>query len=226
MYLKAKLIKTIQKSVMAAALLVLTGCASTVVKSDVERIHSMPDDVTGKSFFVFPDGAQEGTQEFSLYAQDIAENLILSGMVESPIFESADYIVQYRYNVGDAREESVTTRSRSGGEFVSGMGMVTTGNSAGQTFLYEGQRPVEVSEETTTNTVYDKVLEVDISDREKSMANAQNIAYVYEGRVSSSGSSGSFMSVSRCLFDALLKKFPGVSGQTSRAMGFSPSCAR
>lgn len=226
MFLKTSLRRMIQKSAMAAALFVLTGCASTVIQSDVERIHSMPDDVTGKSFFVFPDSTQEGTQEFSLYAQDVAENLVLSGMVESSIFEGADYIVQYRYNVGGAREEVVTTKSRSGGEFVSGMGMVTTGNAAGQTFLYQGQRPVEVSEETTTTTVYDKVLEVDISDREKSMASAQNVAYVYQGRVSSSGSSGSFMSVSRCLFDALLKKFPGESGQTSRAMGFSPSCAR
>lgn len=203
-------------------MVVVSGC--TTFSGTAERVHSMPDNVQGKSFFVFPDNTQERTPEFALYSSDIAENLLAAGLVEAPNLTGADYIVQYRHVTGGPREVSTTSYETTGGEFTTQQAIITSGPAAGQMVQYEEQTPYSTRRVTGTETLYDRVLEVDISDRAASTA--ERIEYVYQGRVSSAGSNNSFMVVSRCMFGALLGDFPGPSGTSKTAYDPVGECMR
>ena len=99
--------KLINAAVASAALLGLTGCASTGFPAQVSRFQAMPAP-TGESFYIVPmDQADAGGLEFSRYAAMVASELAEEGYVAAPSRDAATMLVQVGYDVDDGRQRIV-----------------------------------------------------------------------------------------------------------------------
>ncbi|NUU01953.1 DUF4136 domain-containing protein [Herbaspirillum robiniae] len=94
-------------SFIAAASLLLSGCAS-VVESNVTAFHAWPADANGKSYAFAPAKEQENNLEYGSYAQLIRQQLNTLGFTEAPDKKSAQLAVSFRYGMNT--EQVVVTR--------------------------------------------------------------------------------------------------------------------
>ena len=88
--------KKILCSMVAAATLLLSGCASTFT-SQVTTFHEWPNDLKGKSFTVETMPGQENDPEFKFYAAMLGERLQGLGFNNSKDLSSSDLKVVMEY---------------------------------------------------------------------------------------------------------------------------------
>jgi hypothetical protein len=208
--------------------LMLSGCA-TFVHSDITRVHMLEPSVAGRTFFMLPTANQQGRAEYGLYARDVAEALTAKGMIERPDVNGTDYAVFISYGVGDGQTITSTVPVYDNTP-ANVTGTVTTTDPRGRMSTSTVSGTVEqerlVGTRTQTDIVYTRTFKLSLVDLAKSPNPGQNMIYAYEGTVNSTGSSGSFMAVSKCMILSLLDDFPGPSGKTSRDTQIGSSCTR
>jgi hypothetical protein len=81
-----------------------------------------------------------------------------------------------------------------------------------------------VGSNVSTGTVFTRQLWLDMIDVHKSAEG--KLHKVFEGKVVSTGSSGSFAQVSQCLINAMFDKFPRESGKTAKINLPGSSCMK
>jgi hypothetical protein len=198
--------------VIAASLLVLTGCASRI-NSDVTVFHDqiMPAGETIRVVAADPENNQ--SLEFKTYANRISDELRKLGY--TPVTEAdvvADLIAEVDYSVDLGPTEIHTDRSCSYMRYHFGFGRYY--NPMFYNPWYSGfyspmfYDPFFDQPEVYSTTTYNRSLEMNIlkadGDNER----------VFEGRVESNGTEGSLPEVMPYLITAMFSNFPGESGTT------------
>lgn len=193
----------------------LSGCGS-VVNSSVVSFHKMPGDVSMAKFSVVPYEDQEDSLEFSTYSARLSDKLTEYGWIETSV-EDADFLVTLSYSIGDGQNVSGSFPiygQTSGGTAYTTGSVNTSGGGSGTfsatttttpTFGQTGAIPYNVTQ--YPRTVIVEVISTDVSDsgvQEK----------IYEGRVTSRGTSSEIARVMPTFIEALFKDFPGKSGKS------------
>ena len=105
---------------------------------------------------------------------------------------------------------------------------VTATPAFGMPKNYEVETRAGYQERQVASTEYRRHLGIQLIDKSKTdeakKANPQAFVYAFEGNAISNGESASFMAVSKCLINAIMDDFPGVSGKTKTVMGFGGNC--
>ncbi|MBN34393.1 MAG: hypothetical protein CMM46_06380 [Rhodospirillaceae bacterium] len=163
------------------------------------------------SFAAVPLEHQTASAAFNQYRREISELLVVQGLVSANDEAEADFLVTLDYGL---RFRDETELVEEYGVIVSSQWATFTethyNNYAG---LYE---PYETTEyipsvtdvkgyHTETNTWYDRYLVLRMFDRVRSTP--ETLYPAYEGTVTSSGSTPSFVGVSTCLFRMLFRNF-------------------
>ncbi|WDZ95073.1 DUF4136 domain-containing protein [Herbaspirillum sp. WKF16] len=194
-------------SLIAAASLLLSGCAS-VVDSNVTSFHAWPADANGKSFVFAPAREQEGNLEYASYAQLIRQQLQALGFSEAPDRKSARLAVSFGYGMNT--EQVVVTRPAYD-PFFYGPGWGRFGphpygfygpyGPFYDPFWYGG--PMQ----TTSYPVFLRRLQIGI-------ANADDGRQLYDVVVDSDGNRGGLAAAMPYMVRAAFADFPGPSGVT------------
>lgn len=197
-------------SFIAAASLLLSGCAS-VVESNVTAFHAWPADA-GKSYVFAPAKEQENNLEYGSYAQLIRQQLQALGFTEAAERKSAQLTVSFRYGMNT--EQVVVTRPAydpffygpppGWGRFGPHPGFYGPYGPYGpfyDPFWYGG--PMQ----TTSYPVFLRRLEIGI-------ANAGDGKQLYDVVVDSDGNRGALAAVMPYMVRAAFADFPGPSGVT------------
>lgn len=191
-----------------------TGCRT--IGSRVTRFHSLPSVGAKKTFEIR--GSDSGI-EFKTYADRVSKHLVAYGWVRNTTGGPSDYVVVLVYDIdgGKTVSGSVPVYGQTGGGTSYTTGSVHTNrggyaNYSGTTYTVPSYGQVGTT--SYTETVYNRSLVLHIYDLKESKKNA--LVTVYEGRVSSSGSSGEISEVLPTMIEALFKSFPGISGKTER----------
>ena len=199
---------------IAVSSVMLSGCGSTV-RSNVVRFHQLPSLGAQRSFVITPTESQKGSIEFSTYSNRISQKLAAYGWRRSD--RNPEYVVLVSYGIGDGQTVSgsmpIYGQTGGGTSYTSG----TVRSSYGSYGTYSGTTYTQPTFGQTgaipyTRTQYSRTLLVTIID-EKASQNG-NPVKVFEGRVTSSGSSSDVATVMPNMIEALFKKFPGVSGKS------------
>ncbi len=201
--------------ILAMTSLILSGC----VISNVTRFHDSQALQAGKTFIVLPYDKQKGSLEFRQYAALVSNSLKAAGYRKVQNGKRADYAVFFNYGIDDGRTvvSSYPIYGSTGGGTTYHSGTVST--SGGGSSSYSGtsrstsSRSV-VGSGVSSDVVYARFFTLDIIDLKKS--SKENIVKVFEGKVKSTGSSGSFSIVGGCLIRSLFDGFPGENGESVR----------
>jgi hypothetical protein len=231
----SKTYRVIARSIfLVAAAWMMTAC--TQVQTTITNVHNLPDDLTGKSVFILPTDDQSGRAEYQLYATDVSEKLKAKGMQVTEEISNADYaaFVEYSIDGGTSMTSTIPIIGQTGGGTSYQRGTVNTTSSYGygsSTSTYRGTTTTPatygvVGSNTVTNTVFNRRFSLSLVDIAASDAENKELVYAYEGKVVSLGTTNNFMSVSRCLINALLDNFPGISGSTKTTKIEMGKCAR
>jgi hypothetical protein len=200
----------LKKLMFGAFFLALNSCAT--IGSNVTRFHALPPRGDGQTFVVQPFHAV-GNLEFATYAERVASHLQSYGWIQATS-KAADYRVILSYQMGKSHERHgvVPLIGQTGGGTTYHSGSVNTygnyGSSYGSfsgtsftpaTFGVVGSMPYNFTE-------YDRFLFLKIQEWGGSE--------VFDGRVTSTGSSMDLASVLPQMIDSLFTRFPGESGKT------------
>jgi len=201
------------------ALLIFSGCAS--VQSTTSRFHQLPEKGNGETFAFLPAKSQEGGLEYRTYCERIKNKLIEYGWILSDSPSNADYLVYFTYSIdgGETVSGSMPIYGQTGGGTSYTSGSVTSGYGGYATYSGTTYTPPtfgQVGSVPYTSKMYGRNLELTMIDDKKS--SKDNIVKVYEGRVSSRGSSADIAVVLPTMIEALFKKFPGQSGKTKKVV--------
>lgn len=183
------------------ALALLAGCASNQFAADVTRFHMTAPESRGPVFIEPADAAVAGTLEYQNYAGAVAAALRKTGFEIADTRTAAAIFGTISY--GQATREEAAKRS----PFTIGIG----GGSIG--------RNVGVGVGTTFGVGEKKGGEINVNTLALQLKRADGTV-VWEGRAISEASSdstyGPLSSAVPELANALLRDFPGTSGQTVR----------
>ena len=196
----------------ATLALLLSGCATAVLQSNVTTFHtfSSADAPTGTIVIVphknIPDGL-----EFQTYAQRIQTLLSTKGLSPASSSGNADFIGTFTYGIDSGRSElySRPVFGQTGGGTTFTTGTVYAG---GQSAGYSGYSTTPATFGVTgvaneMGVAYTRIAELTISKSKTGQV-------IWQGRNRSSGSNGEIAKVLPTMIDALLKDFPGQSGKT------------
>lgn len=193
---------------------ILLGCAARV-QTNVTSFHELNQPLTGKTFAFLPSKEQEGSLEYRSYAKAVQVELEKRGM-KMASFDNANYAVFMTYGIDNGKEiissypivgQTGTIGSYTTGT-VTGYGNTATVNAT----TYKAPTYGVVGTGTTSDTVYKRYFNIDIIDMSKSKGNT--IEKVYEGKATSSGSSGQLSVVMPAIMKSVFDDFPGKSGAT------------
>lgn len=200
--------KTLLLAIVCA---VLVGCAQ-LIRSQISIFHELPRGATPTyAFLQFKE--QEGSLEHKTYENHIRQQLVAKGYREVPL-ENAEVVVFIQYGIDTGRQivysypiigQTGVTSSYTTGTIQSyGGGYATYSGSTFHTPVYG-----VVGAGTRSRTEYSRFVRLDLVDR--AALSGGNIKRVYEGRVTSQGSSGQLSAVMPAMVRALFEDFPGKS---------------
>jgi Domain of unknown function (DUF4136) len=196
--------KTIALWVTMFFAVVLTGCATPKVASDVTAFHEWPSDAQARSFRLVRQPQQANSLEHATYEAALRAELIAAGFTEQA---SARFLIGFDYSIGSQVSRIVdpwaNTSVHIGGVWGS-RGWGGTGIGVGFPLgwpAYGGVREV---------VVYERRLRVLIDDA------AQGSKRVYEANITSLGSNRNLAEVLPLMLRGALAQFPGASGITRR----------
>lgn len=203
---------------VVAANLWILGCVGNVV-SNVTRFHTLGPAPYNKTFVVLiADKKKENSLETKSYLKFIEKQLILYGMRKIRSREKPDYVVMFDHAISGPKTtlSTMPVFGQTGGGTTSFSGTARSYGYGGSTYFsgtsYTTPTYGIVGSVNVSSTRFTRILTVDIIDLAKSRG--KKITKVFEGRVLSTGSAGSFNLVADCLLKAIFKDFPGTSGKT------------
>ncbi len=190
----------------------LAACA-TPFKADVSRFAAQLPAPAGQSFAVVAeDPTLAGGLEFSLYADEVAEELTRLGYTEAVSPEAANLLVRFDYGVDNGRERVRTT----GGGFAGPGAFGPWGGFGGFGFrrnfafgFYDPFLGGFGGPDVRSYTVYTGDIDLKIDN----VATGERL---FEGRAESVSRSNRLQAIVPNLVDALFTDFPGNSGETLR----------
>lgn len=205
----------------------LSGCIANV-RSDVTRFHTLGTNTAQKTFVVVPYDDQEGSLEFKTYAAVVAEKLSAFGYQLADSWENADYAVFFQYGIDNGTtvvsSNPIYGQTGGGTTYTSGSLNSLDGSATYSGTSYTSPSFGVVGTSTSTKTVYRRRFTLNITDIKQSTQD--NVVDVFQGKVTSDGSSNTFATVSDCLIDAMFKDFPGESGKTTTVNTLSGECKK
>jgi hypothetical protein len=196
--------------------LVLHGCT---LHARISQIHTLDPVLTGKTFVMLPNRGQRGSAEFNLYARDVAQALTAKGLVERTELKGTDYAVGLTYGIDKGR---VVQTQRTVTKF-------DMGDEGLDDDIEDDTELTRTLTQIQNEKVYERTLTVTMADIAKSPNLSQDGGKginVYEGSVRSEGSADTFLSVSKCMVEALFANFPGESGRTTKTTLSTDKCSR
>ena len=222
------MLRNLSYILIAATIIFVNGCnhfrgvvrpqvpQSTYV-STVTAFHNLSGKLE-KSIKVLPfDNSLESSLQFQNYATTIVSYLEKFGFSTVDENQEPDYIVFVSYGIGSGKTSvsSSPVIGRTGGGDTSHRGIYQ--NPAGGMKYYSGSSysmPTYgvVGTRTSSSTEYTRNLAIDIVDAPS--LNSKKPKKIYEGRVESSGSCSEINYVIGAMMQALLKDFPGTSGES------------
>lgn len=214
-------------SLFAALGMALALSACTTVLSGVRNFSDPAVSYSGKSFAVRPIKGQETGLEYQDYAGYVASKLTAYGMVQAP-FDQADFVAAIQYGVDRGRTVSGLTPvyGQTGGGEATHSGTIQgpdgTATYSGTTYIPETYGVVDEIEWSKTD--YTRSFDLVIVDGQ-SVASGKP-RQVYQANAISIGKEKTFYSVSRCVIDAVLNKFPDASGATRFVSARGDTCMR
>lgn len=195
------------------ASLLFGGCDSLV--SNVSVLHELAPGAT-YSFAFVPFRDQDGSPEFEKCASLVRAQLTDIGYREVRV-DAAQVLVFFNYWIGvNLRiRHSYPILARTG---TSALATTETETASDNTNMIPADvTPTPVysmaGPQMTTETPFERVLVMEIVDRQASIANGK-VLKLYEGTVRSAGAGGSLYVVMPAMVAALFSDFPGKSGST------------
>ena len=193
----------------ASMLLVLQGCVQ--VQSEATVYHRLPKKGSGDTFAVVPgvEGLKQSL-EFETLTEPLEKRLETYGLRKAAVTDKPHYLVVVAYWIGDSKvvTESSPIIAQTGGGTTYHSGSVGGTSYSGTS--YSAPTYGVVGSTTDSGIVYTRHLTVDIIDTSRS-AEGKTVN-VYEGKVLSTGSTGSVQAIVPHMMNALLKDFPGKNG--------------
>lgn len=182
------------------ALALLAACTSNRFQADVTRFHMTPPTLRGSIYLEPLDRAAAGSLEFQDYASALGAELRETGFTVAPAREGAEFVGIVTY--GQTTREGVG----GGSPITIGIGGGTFGKNVGVGLGTSFGLGEKKSSQTAINMLALKI------------SRASDNSVVWEGRAiaEAAGSSryGPLSTAIPALADALLRDFPGTSGQT------------
>lgn len=198
---------------LSAASILLNGCALSL-QGRSTQFHTLPTNLTGTTFAILPTAEQKGSLEFKAYADLVAAQLGQHGMRRvdgSPV----DFGIMLDYKIADAgrRTGSVPVFGQTGGgqSYVSGVVATPQGPKYVGANVYQSPTFGVVGSRSYSEREFDREFRVVVADMK-----VDPPTVVYEGRASSTGSTGEFSVVAPYLIEKLLEEFPGESGKSRK----------
>ena len=177
--------------------------------------HELTPGATYTYAFV-PLKEQEGSLEFKTYASLIRMQLANIGFKEVP-GDSAQVVVFFFYGIeGHPVTSTYPIFGQTGTSGSTTTGTVTTFGNTSMISANTTSTPVYgvVGSGVRTDTVFARVLVMQLVDRQASVTTGK-VQKLYEGTVTSAGSTANLNVVMPAMVAALFKDFPGKSGSTT-----------
>jgi hypothetical protein len=192
-----------KKTFLIIASLLLAGCQS--ISTSVSRFNAF-ETVSSKRFRVT---SGDKSLEAQAYAQAISDQLTKLGW--QPSTAAAEIEVRFGFAIDSGRNHSsmMPIYGQTGGGTTYSSGTVYSGGRVG---TYSGSSYTAptygvVAAIPVNTTMYKRVLKVEMIDTRKR-------AQMFEGTVTSEGTTGTIPPIASCLIEAMFKDFPGTSGST------------
>lgn len=195
----------------------LTGCTTTTVLSHVTVFHEFSTTPQDIKYAFVRSSNQEDSLEHKAYEQMVREQLNRRGFQEVPVGQ-ATVVMFLSYQIDDGK--TVISSYPIFGQ---------TGVTGSQTYgnIYSTSRGTASFSATTTYTPsigvvgtgsqsdlqYTRKVQLDILDRQR--LDNGSVAKIYEGKVTSVGSSSQLNRVMPYMLRSLFQEFPGKSGATT-----------
>ena len=207
--------------VLAASLAAFAG-AEKPVSAEVTAVHQLPANLSGAKFSFVPTAEQGASQEYLKYQDQVRHQLIARGIAEAPLAD-ADLAVGLAWVASKGQPQTEAVPSM-GAE--ASFGANNRGNAdaaTGAPNLNSSLTPLYSSTTTLSQTVYTRRLTLMMYAIKS--ATADQAREVYEGTVTSVGSSNELGPLVPKLIDALFADFPGKSGQVRTVQLLCSDCA-
>jgi uncharacterized protein YceK len=208
--------KIIQSLIALLVVSILAGCAS--VQSSTSRFHKLPEIGNGESFAFLPTTDQKGGLEYESYCERIESKLIEYGWIPSKNIQTSDYLVFFTYSINGGETVSGSTpiygQTGGGTSYTSGTVSSYGGSANYSGTTYTAPTFGQVGSVSYNTQVFGRNLDLTIIDEKES--SKDNPVKLYEGRVTSHGSSADIAVVLPTMIESLFKDFPGKSGKTKK----------
>lgn len=192
------------------------ACVGPAVRSDIAVFHRVGDQLQGASFYFIDLEGQAGSLEHESYCGVVGDHLIGAGMRQAPTLAEANILIAIDYFIGAPMQRTVhmPVFGQTGVSGSTTTGVIQTyGNTSAvqarttytPTYGVTGYVPVN-------GTAYQRGFTLLMYDSKHSQKG--DVKPVYEGRVSSVGSTGALPRVLPTLIAALFEEFPGTNGDT------------
>jgi hypothetical protein len=198
--------------------LAISACSSGVVRTQVSRVHDMPAVAHGETFVILP---RKDAPDDARYAALIAAQLEAHGYRRAAEPDTATYAVSFSYGIdgGRAVSRDLPLYVEREGETVpldaaTGSGTPHAAVTAG---VGSTQPAFGELDSAPAALRFTRALVVSIKDIRSDRADGGN--EVFTARARSVGSSRDLALVMPAMIEAVFKDFPGISGDTSTAVG-------
>ncbi len=195
-----------------AAMLLLSGCASTMIRSDVTAFHEWPAQLPGKSFVFERTRAQDNNLEYSSYENLVRAELLRLGFTETAINAKPALKVTLAYQVTDRDVRLVQPIVVHPGGWGPGYyGPRWPGYRYYDPFFYDPfwYAPPVVSYQESNYRLYKRQLQVAI-------ARTADAKKLFDVTVVSEGQHPSLAAVMPYMVKSAFSEFPGPSGVPRR----------
>jgi hypothetical protein len=196
----------LMKNLLIATVLLagLSGC--TLLRSEVEVWHQLPEDISGTTYVMIPFKEQEGSLDHKAYEEAVRQELNAKGFRETTEDQAETVVfLDYGIDTGRAVTSSHPIIGQTGTETCSPQRHSSIDCQPWPTYGV-------VETRVTKETEYTRVLIVYIVAKQ-GLAEG-NIKKLYKGKVVSSGFSNQLGQVLPTMVKALFEDFPGQSGST------------
>lgn len=194
-------------ALVTAFALVLSGCANTMIRSDVTVFHEWPSEISEKNFVFERSREQDNNLEYRNYENQVKNALLRVGLVETATNQSPKLKVTLSYGI-KARDVRVVEAAPSDPFWYNSplYGHRWRGRGYYGPF-YDPFFPAAASTEYIESSyeIFSRQLKVVISQIPSGKK-------LYDATVTSEGSNGSLAAVMPYLVRSAFSDFPGISG--------------
>jgi hypothetical protein len=192
---------------LTAFVLILSGCASTTVRSDVTVFHEWPAEIPDKNFVFERSREQDNNLEYRNYENQVKAALLRMGLVEATASRSPKLKVAISYGI-KARDVRIVEATHVDSFWYNSplYGHRWRGRGYYGPF-YDPFFPATSSTEYIESSyeIFSRQLKVIISQIPSGKK-------IYDATVTSEGSNGSLAAVMPYLVRSVFSDFPGISG--------------